>query len=67
MFATTRADRSRKVAKQLSKTSHGVPLMDSPLSINTKPMGEKLVEHLGRRPAVLLKAHGVVVVGADIV
>ena len=41
--------------------------MDSPLSINTKPMGEKLVEHLGRRPAVLLKAHGVVVVGADIV
>jgi len=41
--------------------------MDSPLSINTKPMGEKLVEHLGRGPGVLLKAHGVVVVGADIV
>jgi L-fuculose-phosphate aldolase len=39
--------------------------MDSPLSINTKPMGEKLVEHLGRGPAILLKAHGVVVVGAD--
>jgi len=41
--------------------------MDSPLSINTKPMGEKLVEHLGRGPAVPLKAHRVVVVGADIV
>jgi ribulose-5-phosphate 4-epimerase/fuculose-1-phosphate aldolase len=35
-----------------------IPLMDSPLSINTKPMGEKLVEHLERGPAVLLKAHG---------
>ena len=44
-----------------------IPLMDSPLSINTKPMGEKLAAMLGRGPAVLLKAHGVVVVGADIV
>ena len=44
-----------------------IPLMDSPLSINTKAMGEKLVEILGPHPAVLLKAHGVVAVGADIV
>lgn len=44
-----------------------MPLMDSVLSINTKAMGEKLAAMLGRRPAVLLKAHGVVVVGADIV
>jgi L-fuculose-phosphate aldolase len=44
-----------------------IPLMDSPLSINTKPMGEKLAATLGSGPAVLLKAHGVVVVGADIV
>ena len=44
-----------------------MPVMDSPLSINTKPMGEKLTGILGNRPAVLLKAHGVVVVGADIV
>ena len=44
-----------------------IPLMDSPLSINTKPMGETLVSVLGRNPAVLLKAHGVVAVGADIV
>jgi L-fuculose-phosphate aldolase len=43
-----------------------MPMMDSVLSINTKPMGEKLVSILGRGPAVLLKAHGVVVVGADI-
>ncbi len=44
-----------------------IPLMDSPLSINTKPMGEKMAGILGSGPAVLLKAHGVVVVGADIV
>jgi L-fuculose-phosphate aldolase len=44
-----------------------MPLMDTPLSVNTKPMGERLAATLGARPAVLLKAHGVVVVGADIV
>jgi L-fuculose-phosphate aldolase len=44
-----------------------IPLMDSPLSVNTKAMGEKLAATLGRGPATLLKAHGVVVVGADIV
>jgi len=44
-----------------------IPLMDSPLSVNTKPMGERLAATLGRGPAVLLKAHGAVIVGADIV
>lgn len=44
-----------------------IPLLDSPLSVNTRPMGEKLVAALGRGPAVLLKAHGVVVVGTTIV
>ncbi len=44
-----------------------MPVMDSVLSINTKPMGEKLAKILDRGPAVLLKAHGVVVVGADVV
>jgi L-ribulose-5-phosphate 4-epimerase len=44
-----------------------IPLMDSPLSVNTRPMGEKLAATLGRGPAALLKAHGVVVVGSDIV
>jgi L-fuculose-phosphate aldolase len=43
-----------------------MPVLDSPLSINTKPMGEKLVTALGSRPAVLLKAHGVVIVGTNI-
>jgi L-fuculose-phosphate aldolase len=44
-----------------------IPLMDSPLSVNTRPMGERLAATLGSGPAALLKAHGVVVVGADIV
>jgi L-fuculose-phosphate aldolase len=43
-----------------------IPLLDSPLSVNTKPMGEKMAAALGGNPALLLKAHGVVVVGADI-
>ena len=44
-----------------------MPVLDSPLSINTKAMGEKLAQSLGGRPAVLLKAHGAVVVGSDMV
>src|SRR5687767_5209275 len=44
-----------------------IPLMDSPLSINTRAMGERLAATLGEGPAALLKAHGVVVVGADMV
>jgi len=44
-----------------------LPVLDSVLSINTKPMGVTLAAALGRRPAVLLKAHGAVAVGADIV
>jgi ribulose-5-phosphate 4-epimerase/fuculose-1-phosphate aldolase len=43
-----------------------IPLMDSPLSVNTRPMGEQMAAILGRGPAVLLKAHGVVVVGVDV-
>jgi L-fuculose-phosphate aldolase len=43
-----------------------IPLMDSPMSVNTKPMGQKMAAMLGNNPALLLKAHGVVVVGSDI-
>ena len=44
-----------------------VALMDSPLSVNTKAMGQTLAATLGQARAVLLKAHGVVVVGADLI
>ncbi len=44
-----------------------VPLLDSPNSINTKAMGERLAATLGNRPAALMKAHGAVAVGKDLV
>jgi L-fuculose-phosphate aldolase len=44
-----------------------IPLVDSPLSVNTRPMGERVAATLGAGPAVLLKSHGAVVVGADLV
>ena len=44
-----------------------IPLVDSPLSVNSRPMGQTVAATLGRGPAVLLKSHGAVVVGSDIV
>ena len=44
-----------------------LPVMDSPLSVNTRTMGEKLAATIGKSPAALLKAHGAVTVGADVV
>ena len=44
-----------------------IPLFDSPNSINTKPMGEQLAQALGSGPSILLKSHGVTVVGSDVV
>jgi len=44
-----------------------LPVMDSPLSVNTKAMGQKLAATIGTNPAALLKAHGAVTVGADVV
>ena len=44
-----------------------IPLMDSPLSVNSKARGEELARILGAGPAVLLKAHGATIVGADMV
>jgi L-fuculose-phosphate aldolase len=42
-----------------------VPVMDSPLSVNTRERGEELAALLGAGRAVLLKAHGATIVGAD--
>lgn len=44
-----------------------IPLLDSPLSVNNRAAGEKLAATLGGSRAILLKSHGAVVVGADIV
>jgi ribulose-5-phosphate 4-epimerase/fuculose-1-phosphate aldolase len=44
-----------------------VPVLESPLSINTREMGARVADVLGARPAALLKSHGAVIVGADLV
>jgi L-fuculose-phosphate aldolase len=44
-----------------------IPLVDSPMSVNTRPMGERVAATLSRGRAVLLKSHGAVIVGADVV
>jgi ribulose-5-phosphate 4-epimerase/fuculose-1-phosphate aldolase len=46
---------------------HPVPLLDSPNSINTRAMADRLAATLGDRPAALMKSHGAVTVGRDIV
>lgn len=42
-------------------------VLDSPMSINTQVLGERLAQTLGTSPAVLLKSHGAVVVGSDLI
>jgi len=44
-----------------------IPLLDSPMSVSTQSMGERVAATLGRGPAVLLKSHGAVIVGSDLV
>ncbi len=44
-----------------------IPVMDSPLSVNTKAMGERLASNLAGAQAVLLKSHGAVIVGSDVI
>ena len=44
-----------------------VPLLDSPNSINNRAMADRLASTLGDRPAALMKSHGAVTVGKDIV
>jgi ribulose-5-phosphate 4-epimerase/fuculose-1-phosphate aldolase len=46
---------------------HPVPLLDSPNSINNRAMADRLAATLGDRPAALMKSHGAVTVGKDIV
>jgi L-fuculose-phosphate aldolase len=46
---------------------HPVPLLDSPNSINNREMADRLAATLGDRPAALMKSHGAVTVGRDII
>ena len=44
-----------------------IPVMDSPLSVNSRAMGERLATTLGGAQAVLLKSHGAVIVGSEVI
>ena len=44
-----------------------IPVLNSPLSVNTRALGETLAATVGQGPAALLKSHGAVIVGASIV
>jgi L-fuculose-phosphate aldolase len=44
-----------------------VPVLDTPLSVNTPSMGRNVAAMLGHGSAALLKSHGAVIVGADLV
>lgn len=44
-----------------------MPVLDSPNSINNRAMAERLAAVLGDRPAAMMKSHGAVTVGKDIV
>ena len=65
-FLTMVGARYRAVYAQGSLIGE-IPLFDSPLSVNTRAMGEKVAATLGQSHAVLLKSHGAIVVGTNIV
>lgn len=44
-----------------------LPVLDSPNSINNRAMADRLAATLGDRPAAMMKSHGAVTVGKDIV
>jgi ribulose-5-phosphate 4-epimerase/fuculose-1-phosphate aldolase len=44
-----------------------MPLLDSPNSINSKAMADRLAATLGDRPAAMMKSHGAVTVGKNII
>jgi ribulose-5-phosphate 4-epimerase/fuculose-1-phosphate aldolase len=44
-----------------------MPVLDSPNSINSRAMADRLAATLGDRPAAMMKSHGAVTVGRDIV
>jgi L-fuculose-phosphate aldolase len=44
-----------------------MPVLDSPNAINNRAMADRLAAALGDRPAAMMKSHGAVTVGKDIV
>ena len=65
-FLTMVGDSYRPVFAQ-GVLLYPMPVLDTPDSINTRPMADRLANTLGKRPAALMKSHGAVAVGRDIV
>jgi L-fuculose-phosphate aldolase len=65
-FLTMIGDSYRPVFAQ-GVLLYPVPVLDTPNSINTRPMADRLAALLGNRPAALMKSHGAVACGRDIV
>jgi len=63
----TIAGASYKVVYAQGALLADVAVFDSPLSVNTREMGQQVAAVLGRGSAVLLKSHGAVVAGSNIV
>jgi ribulose-5-phosphate 4-epimerase/fuculose-1-phosphate aldolase len=57
---------AQKVVYAQASLLGDMPVMDSPMSVNTRAMGERMVAAMGGNPVVLLKAHGVVAAGESI-
>jgi ribulose-5-phosphate 4-epimerase/fuculose-1-phosphate aldolase len=56
----------QKVVYAQASVLGDMPVMNSPMSVNTREMGEKMIGIMGENPVVLLKAHGVVAAGESI-
>ena len=56
----------QKVVYAQASVLGDMPVMNSPMSVNTREMGEKMIGIMGENPVVLLKAHGVVAAGETI-
>ena len=61
----TMTGHAQKVVYAQASLLGDMPVMDSPMSVNTREMGEKMVAVMGENPVVLLKAHGVVAAAGD--
>jgi ribulose-5-phosphate 4-epimerase/fuculose-1-phosphate aldolase len=65
-FLTMVGERYQPVYAQGSLV-YPMPVLDSPNSINNRAMADRLAATLGDRPAAMMKSHGAVTVGRDIV
>jgi ribulose-5-phosphate 4-epimerase/fuculose-1-phosphate aldolase len=62
----TMTGHAQKVVYAQASLLGDMPVMNSPMSVNTREMGEKMIGVMGDNPVVMLKAHGVVAAGESV-